>query len=64
MRGPWPGMARTIYGDHQRFLDTYFKSYPGKISEVKQYRFQWVCALIVSVNTYMCVCVFLGNFKL
>ncbi|KAJ3610934.1 hypothetical protein NHX12_023024, partial [Muraenolepis orangiensis] len=26
---PWPGMARTIYGDHQRFLDTYFKPYPG-----------------------------------
>ncbi|KAJ3610492.1 hypothetical protein NHX12_022584, partial [Muraenolepis orangiensis] len=25
----WPGMARTIYGDHQRFLDTYFKPYPG-----------------------------------
>ncbi|NXW81519.1 ACS2L synthetase, partial [Alopecoenas beccarii] len=26
---PWPGMARTIYGDHQRFLDAYFKAYPG-----------------------------------
>ncbi|KAM8946325.1 acetyl-coenzyme A synthetase 2-like, mitochondrial [Pelodytes ibericus] len=26
---PWPGMARTIYGDHQRFYDAYFKSYPG-----------------------------------
>lgn len=25
----WPGQARTIYGDHQRFIDTYFKSYPG-----------------------------------
>jgi acetyl-CoA synthetase len=25
----WPGQARTIYGDHQRFLDTYFKNYPG-----------------------------------
>lgn len=29
---PWPGMARTIYGDHQRFVDTYFKAYPGKES--------------------------------
>lgn len=27
---PWPGMARTIYGDHQRFIDTYYKSYPGR----------------------------------
>jgi acetyl-CoA synthetase len=26
---PWPGQARTIYGDHQRFVETYFKSYPG-----------------------------------
>jgi acetyl-CoA synthetase len=26
---PWPGQARTIYGDHQRFVDTYFKTYPG-----------------------------------
>ncbi|KAG7462585.1 hypothetical protein MATL_G00186330 [Megalops atlanticus] len=26
---PWPGMARTIYGDHQRFVDAYFKPYPG-----------------------------------
>ena len=26
----WPGMMRTVYGDHQRFVDTYFKTYPGK----------------------------------
>jgi acetyl-CoA synthetase len=25
----WPGMMRTVYGDHQRFIDTYFKMYPG-----------------------------------
>ena len=25
----WPGQMRTIYGDHQRFLDTYFSTYPG-----------------------------------
>lgn len=27
---PWPSMARTIYGDHKRYIDTYFSSYPGK----------------------------------
>jgi acetyl-CoA synthetase len=27
---PWPSMARTIYGDHQRFKETYFSSFPGK----------------------------------
>ncbi|MFT6850917.1 MAG: acetyl-CoA synthetase [Sphingobacteriales bacterium] len=26
---PWPGMARTIYGDHQRFIDTYFSAFKG-----------------------------------
>src|SRR6266571_4042606 len=26
----WPGMMRTVYGDHQRFVDTYFKAYSGK----------------------------------
>ena len=25
----WPGQMRTMYGDHQRFIDTYFKTYPG-----------------------------------
>ncbi|MDH4468365.1 MAG: acetate--CoA ligase [Bacteriovoracaceae bacterium] len=26
---PWPGMARTIYGDHTRYRENYFKAYPG-----------------------------------
>jgi len=26
---PWPGQMRTIYGDHERFEETYFKLYPG-----------------------------------
>ncbi|MBU6472762.1 MAG: acetate--CoA ligase, partial [Alphaproteobacteria bacterium] len=26
----WPGQMRTVYGDHQRFVDTYFRTYPGK----------------------------------
>jgi acetyl-CoA synthetase len=26
---PWPGQARTVYGDHQRFKETYFSQYPG-----------------------------------
>jgi acetyl-CoA synthetase len=27
---PWPGMMRTVYGDHDRFRDTYFSQFPGK----------------------------------
>ena len=30
LKGSWPGQMRTVYGDHQRFIDTYFKTYPGK----------------------------------
>ena len=26
----WPGQMRTVYGDHQRFIDTYFSTFPGK----------------------------------
>ncbi|MGB7010267.1 MAG: acetate--CoA ligase [Pseudolabrys sp.] len=26
----WPGIARTVYGDHKRFVDTYFSAYKGK----------------------------------
>jgi acetyl-CoA synthetase len=29
IRRPWPGQARTIYGDHQRFREVYFSQYPG-----------------------------------
>jgi acetyl-CoA synthetase len=29
IRHSWPGMARTIYGDHNRFQETYFTRYPG-----------------------------------
>ncbi|MDX2225117.1 MAG: acetate--CoA ligase, partial [Rhodospirillaceae bacterium] len=30
LKESWPGQMRTVYGDHQRFIDTYFKTYPGK----------------------------------
>ena len=26
---PWPGMARTVYNNHQRFFETYYSPYPG-----------------------------------
>lgn len=27
---PWPGIARTIWGDHKRYKETYFSTFPGK----------------------------------
>jgi acetyl-CoA synthetase len=29
LASPWPGQARTVWGDHRRFKDTYFSQYPG-----------------------------------
>ncbi|TEA80054.1 acetate--CoA ligase [Allopusillimonas ginsengisoli] len=29
IKDSWPGQARTIYGDHDRYIDTYFRAYPG-----------------------------------
>ena len=29
MKFPWPGQMRSVYGDHQRFIDTYFSQFPG-----------------------------------
>ena len=30
IKHPWPGQMRTVYGDHDRFIETYFKTFPGK----------------------------------
>ncbi|HMO96792.1 MAG TPA: acetate--CoA ligase, partial [Tepidiformaceae bacterium] len=30
MQASWPGMMRTVYGDHERFIQTYLSTYPGK----------------------------------
>ncbi|MBW1682634.1 MAG: acetate--CoA ligase [Deltaproteobacteria bacterium] len=29
IKRPWPGMARSVYGDHERFIETYFSQAPG-----------------------------------
>jgi acetyl-CoA synthetase len=29
IKASWPGQMRTVYGDHDRFVETYFKMYPG-----------------------------------
>ena len=29
LKTPWPGIARTVYGDHERYRQTYFTTYPG-----------------------------------
>ncbi len=29
IKKPWPGMMRTVYGNHQRFIEKYFTAFPG-----------------------------------
>ncbi len=29
IKAPWPGMMRTVFGDHERFIQTYFSTFPG-----------------------------------
>ncbi|MCZ7403166.1 MAG: acetate--CoA ligase [Candidatus Methanoperedens sp.] len=29
IKKPWPGMMRTVYGNHERFIDKYFSQFPG-----------------------------------
>lgn len=34
IRKPWPGIARTIWGDHERYLNTYFNPFPGILHQL------------------------------
>src|SRR5258705_3624021 len=50
----WPGQMRTLYGDHQRFIDTYFKRYPGTYFTGDAARpddegYYWITALVDDV---------------
>ena len=29
IKRPWPSMARTVYGDHDRYMNVYLKPFPG-----------------------------------
>lgn len=48
MAQPWPGMARTIHNNHQRFIDTYFQPYPGTVLRVQE---QTASVFLMSVFT-------------
>lgn len=47
MKQPWPGMARTIYGDHERFERVYFSKFNG-------YYTTGDGEFLISVNFYCC----------
>lgn len=46
---PWPSMARTVYGDHERFMNVYLRPYPGKhISLILLCTCLLACCLLVA----------------
>lgn len=52
----WPGQARTIYGDHERFTDIYFKQYPnyyftGDGCEIKENGYHHITGRVVRSQT-------------
>ena len=54
MQRPWPSMMRTIYGDKQRFFDTYFARFPGKYfsgdgCKRDEYEYYWITGRVDDV---------------
>ena len=52
IRDSWPGQARSLYGDHQRFVEVYFKPYPGFYftgdgCEIKDNGYHWITGRVV-----------------
>ena len=52
IRDSWPGQARSLYKDHPRFIDVYFKAYPGYYftgdgCEIKPNGYHWITGRVV-----------------
>jgi acetyl-CoA synthetase len=52
IRDSWPGQARTIYRNHERFVDVYFKAYPtyyftGDGCEIKDNGYHYITGRVV-----------------
>lgn len=51
----WPGQARSVYRDHERFIEVYFKSYPGYYftgdgCEIKANGYHYITGRVVCVH--------------
>jgi acetyl-CoA synthetase len=45
----WPGQMRTVYGDHERFVQTYFSAYRGKYFSRDQDGYYWITGRVDDV---------------
>ena len=56
IKNSWPGQARSLYGNHEGFIDIYFKRYPGYYfsgdgCELKENGYHWITGRVVSTKT-------------
>lgn len=54
IRDSWPGQARSLYRNHQRFVEVYFKPYPGLYfsgdgCEIKENGYHWITGRVVRI---------------
>jgi acetyl-CoA synthetase len=54
LAAPWPGMLRTIYGDDQRYQDTYWSRFPGRYfagdgAKLDEYGYWWILGRVDDV---------------
>jgi hypothetical protein len=63
IKKPWPGIARTVYGNHPRFLQTYFTTYPGYFF-AGDGAHRYVTSFLTFVHSHfqMCASMFLTRF--
>lgn len=56
IRNSWPGQARSLYRNHERFVDVYYKPYPGHYfsgdgCEIKENGYHWITGRVVRQNS-------------
>lgn len=57
IRDSWPGQARSLYRNHERFVEVYFKSYPGHYftgdgCEIKENDYHWITGRVVCFQLF------------
>ena len=55
IRKPWPGMARTVFGNHQRYLNVYMRPYkgfyfPGDGCVRDKHGYYWITGIVFSLS--------------
>ena len=60
IKSPWPSMARTVYGDHDRFLNVYTRPYPGELTALSLLSSSLLSSSLLSSLVVRFACLFPG----